>query len=109
MKFSIQAVYGWYRDLIRNPKYRWWVILGTALYFISPFDIAPDFLPIVGQIDDAFILTLLVSEVSQLVIEGFKARKGNTEVSDSTYTTTTASSQANTQTQTIDVDAVSVE
>lgn len=109
MKFSIQAVYGWYRELIRNPKYRWWVILGTALYFISPFDIAPDFLPIVGQIDDAFILTLLVSEVSQLVIEGFKARKGQAEVGDSTNTTTAASSQANTKTQTIDVDAVSVE
>jgi uncharacterized membrane protein YkvA (DUF1232 family) len=109
MKFSIQAVYGWYRDLIRNPKYRWWVILGTALYFISPFDIAPDFLPIVGQIDDAFILTLLVSEVSQLMIESFKARKGYTESSDSTNPTTTPTPSTNTQTNTIDVDAVSVE
>ncbi len=109
MKFSIQALYGWYRDLIRNPKYRWWVILGTALYFISPFDIAPDFIPIIGELDDAFLLTLLVSEVSQLVIEGYKARKGNTEVSDSTNTTTTPNSQSNTQAKTIDVDAVSVD
>lgn len=65
MNFSIQSVYNWYRNLLRNPKYRWWVILGTALYFVSPLDIAPDFLPIVGQLDDVFILTLLVSEVSK--------------------------------------------
>jgi uncharacterized membrane protein YkvA (DUF1232 family) len=109
MKFSIQAVYSWYRSLIRNPKYRWWVILGTALYFISPFDIAPDFLPIVGQLDDAFILTLLVSEISQLVIEGYKGRKGNTDQATSHKETTTANSQSNPQPSTIDVDAVSVE
>lgn len=100
MKFSIQSIYAWYRDLIRNPKYRWWVILGTLVYLVSPIDIAPDFIPIVGQIDDVFLLTLLVTEVSGLVIEGWKARKGNldTEVQN----TNTASGS------TVDVDAVSV-
>lgn len=105
MKFSIQALYGWYRNLIRNPKYRWWVILGTLLYFVSPFDIAPDFFPIIGEIDDALILTLLVTEVSQLVIEGFKARKGMNTVEAPTET---ASSTGTDKTDTIDVDAVSV-
>lgn len=98
MNFSIQSVYGWYRNTLRNPKYRWWVILGTALYFIMPFDIAPDFLPIVGQLDDVFLLTLLVSEVSQMAIEGYKARKGKNM--SNTVDTTTGS--------TVDVDAVSV-
>jgi uncharacterized membrane protein YkvA (DUF1232 family) len=98
MNFSIQSVYGWYRNTLRNPKYRWWVILGTALYFIMPFDIAPDFLPIVGQLDDVFLLTLLVSEVSQMAIEGYKTRKGKNMTPD--VTDTTAS--------TVDVDAVSV-
>jgi uncharacterized membrane protein YkvA (DUF1232 family) len=95
MNFSIQSVYNWYRSLLRNPKYRWWVILATALYFVSPIDIAPDFLPIVGELDDIFLLTLLVSEVSQLVIEGVKARKshGNAEASSTTA-------------KTVDVDAV---
>lgn len=100
MNFSIQAVYNWYRNLLRNPKYRWWVILGTALYFISPIDIAPDFLPIVGQLDDVFLLTLLVSEVSQMVIEGAKARKANSGSNNPTTTTNTAN--------TVDVDAISV-
>jgi len=45
------------------------VILGTALYFVSPIDIIPDFFPLVGELDDALV-TLLVSEVSQLLIEG---------------------------------------
>jgi uncharacterized membrane protein YkvA (DUF1232 family) len=98
MNFSIQSVYGWYRNTLRNPKYRWWVILGTALYFVMPFDIAPDFLPIVGQLDDVFLLTLLVSEVSQMAIEGYKTRKGKDTTSH--VTDTTAS--------TVDVDAVSV-
>ena len=102
MNFSIQAVYTWYRNLLRNPKYRWWVILGTGLYFVSPIDIIPDFFPIVGELDDAFLVTLLVSEVSQLHIEGVKARKsnGNTQAPNAGDNSTTAN--------TVDVDAVSV-
>jgi uncharacterized membrane protein YkvA (DUF1232 family) len=99
MNFSIQSVYGWYRSVLRNPKYRWWVILGTALYFVMPFDIAPDFLPIAGQLDDVLLLTLLVSEVSQMAIEGYKTRKGK-NTTDRVADSTTAN--------TVDVDAVSV-
>ncbi len=104
MKFSIQSVYNWYRGLIRNPKYRWWVILGTLLYFVSPFDIAPDIFPIVGQIDDVFLLTLMVTEVSGLLIEGFKARRGQVDAQTSDSSGEKSTSTANT----IDVDAVSV-
>jgi len=76
MSFSIQSIYTWYRNIIRNPKYRWWVIAGTLVYVLSPFDIAPDFIPVVGQIDDVLLMTLLVSEVSQVVVEGIKRRQG---------------------------------
>lgn len=98
--FSIQSLYNWYRNTIRNPKYRWWIILGTALYLISPIDIAPDFIPVIGQIDDVVLLTLLVSEVSQLLIDGAKARKGVNE--------TVASNPETPSDSTVDVDAVSV-
>ncbi|MEB3219382.1 MAG: YkvA family protein [Nostocales cyanobacterium 94392] len=104
MKFSIQSVYEWYRGLIRNPKYRWWVVLGTLLYFVSPIDVIPDIFPIAGQVDDVFLLTLLIGEVSQLAIEGFKARKGVTEKE----TTANSSEDATKNAGTIDVDAVSV-
>jgi uncharacterized membrane protein YkvA (DUF1232 family) len=68
-------------NLIRKPKYRWWVIMGTIVYLVSPIDIAPDFIPVVGQIDDLVLLTLLVSEVSKLVIEGWKSSKAKTNSS----------------------------
>lgn len=105
MKFSIQSLYNWYRNLLRNPKYRWWVILGTLLYFVSPIDIAPDFLPIVGELDDVFLLTLLVTEVSGLLIEGFKERKANV---DAKVANTVEDSTSTPSANTIDVDAVSI-
>ena len=74
MNFSIQSLYNWYRSTIRNPKYRWWLILGSFAYLFSPIDIAPDFIPVIGLIDDGVILTLLVSEVSQMLAQRLKSR-----------------------------------
>lgn len=96
--FSIQSIYTWYRNTIRNPKYRWWMILGTALYLVSPINMAYEFIPVIGQLDDVVLLTLLVSEVSQLLIDGVKARQGE-KVVDHTVDATE---------KTVDVDAVSV-
>lgn len=78
MKFSLTSIYEWYRNAIRNPKYRWWLILGTLVYLISPLDIIPDFIPIAGEIDDFMLATLLVTEVSQLFLDKFKAREQET-------------------------------
>ncbi|NEO28998.1 MAG: DUF1232 domain-containing protein [Symploca sp. SIO3C6] len=97
--FSVQSVYNWYRNTIRNSKYRWWIILGTLIYLFSPIDIAPDFIPIAGQIDDVLILTLLVSEVSQLLIDSVTSRKSK-DVAVNTN---------NTSEKTVDVDAMPVE
>lgn len=95
MKFAIPSLYTWYRNLLRNSKYRWLVILGTLIYFFSPIDIIPDVFPIVGQIDDVVILSVLISELSGLAIASWQARKGNNSPTTET-------------TETIDVDAVSV-
>jgi uncharacterized membrane protein YkvA (DUF1232 family) len=67
MNFSIQSIYNWYRDLLRNPKYRWWVVAGSLVYLVSPIDISPDVFPIVGWIDDGIVISLLIAEVSQIV------------------------------------------
>ena len=93
MKFPIQFLYTWYRNLLRNPLYRWWVILGTLVYILSPIDIAPDFIPILGQIDDVLLLSVLFSEVSALALGAWKAGQGSEEPSS----------------ETVDVEAVSVE
>ncbi len=103
MNFSIQSVYNWYRETLRNPKYRWWIILGTLAYLVSPIDIAPDFLPVVGQIDDVAIAVLLISEISQMSIDYFKSRK--TETASASEATGTYSEAKG---STVDVDAVSM-
>lgn len=78
-KFAITAfsnwIFNWYRSTIRNPKWRWWLILGSLAYLLDPFDALPDFLPIVGMIDDGLIVTVLVSEVSQVMSDRLKAQK----------------------------------
>lgn len=90
--------YDWYRNIIRNSKYRWLIILGTALYLFSPFDILPDFVPLLGQIDDTVILGLLVAEVSSMLLDRLKAQKG-----DSTETM-----QGTPSTDAVDVDATTL-
>ena len=75
MKISLTSIYNWYRNAIRNPKYRWWIVLGTLVYLISPFDISPDFIPIVGELDDFVLVSLLITEVSQFALEKYKSRK----------------------------------
>ena len=65
--YPLQILYTWYREIVANPKYRWWIIGGTLMYLISPIDILPDVLPIVGQIDDAVLITLVASEISSVI------------------------------------------
>ncbi len=104
MSFSIQSLYTWYRNTIRNPKYRWWIILGTLAYVLSPFDISPDFLPIVGQIDDIALVTILVAEVSQMVIDFMKLGKDK----DVAVVSNINSQDSTTAESIADVDVVSV-
>jgi uncharacterized membrane protein YkvA (DUF1232 family) len=96
MKIPVKSLYDFYRNAIRNPKYRVWIILGTLVYLLSPFDISPDFLPIAGQIDDFLLVSLLVTEVSQMVLDRFKARKTNTTPDEASK-------------ETVEVNAISAE
>ncbi|MGK7943770.1 MAG: YkvA family protein [Microcystaceae cyanobacterium] len=67
MKLPIQTLYFWYQKALFHPQYRWLVILGTLVYFLSPFDLSPDFLPIAGQLDDFALLTLLFTGITQMI------------------------------------------
>jgi uncharacterized membrane protein YkvA (DUF1232 family) len=98
MSFSLQSVYEWYRGLLRNPRYRWWVVGGSLLYLLSPIDIAPDLFAPIGFIDDTIVIGLLVSELSQLATAKLREKS----------TRTTATPTAPTDTS-IDVNAVNVE
>lgn len=73
MKVLSKIVHGFVRSNIRNPKFRWFFIVASLAYLISPLDISPDVFPVVGLLDDGVLITLIASEVSQLLIERRKA------------------------------------
>ncbi len=86
MNNPIESFYNWYRGAIRNPKYRWLVILGTTLYLVSPVDLLPDVIPVIGVIDDGIIAALLLTELSAVAVGYLKSRRG-VDVADSAVST----------------------
>src|SRR3954452_24557185 len=58
------------RALARDPgvpRSVRWTILGLALYLASPIDLVPDFLPVVGYLDDVLIVLLVLRHVRRQV------------------------------------------
>jgi uncharacterized membrane protein YkvA (DUF1232 family) len=51
---------GEYRD-IAGPKLL--IIIAAIIYFVSPFDVIPDWIPVLGHIDDAFVVALALKSV----------------------------------------------
>ncbi|MEM8715526.1 MAG: DUF1232 domain-containing protein, partial [Cyanobacteria bacterium P01_G01_bin.4] len=62
MKGPSFPLYRWFRQGIRNPATRQWVIAGVRLYQVSPNDIVPSFFPGVGEIDYVVLVGLLLTE-----------------------------------------------
>lgn len=52
-----------YRMVLKHPKTPWLakIFLGLAIgYLLLPFDLIPDFIPVLGQLDDVVIIPILV-------------------------------------------------
>lgn len=52
-----------YKLISKHPHTPWHakLLLGLALgYLVLPFDLIPDFIPILGQLDDVVIIPLLI-------------------------------------------------
>lgn len=60
--FAISRDYinGKYREV---PKGSIIAIIASLLYFLSPIDLIPDFIPVIGYIDDIFVLGLVFNQV----------------------------------------------
>jgi uncharacterized membrane protein YkvA (DUF1232 family) len=103
MNFS-NVLYDTYRKLIRESKYRWLIIIGSALYLVTPFNLATDLVPIIGWIDDGMILTLLMTELSAILLEKVKAKQEAPTATVNPEGTPNATGT----TPTVDVDSVQV-
>lgn len=84
MNSILQAFYSWYRNAMKHPQYRWLIVLGTLVYLLSPIDISPDLIPILGWIDDGLLISLLVSELSSLFWE-YSRKRHNEQTVDNKY------------------------
>jgi uncharacterized membrane protein YkvA (DUF1232 family) len=49
-----------YRD-VSSPKLL--IVVAAIIYFVSPFDVIPDWIPVLGHIDDAFVVALALKSV----------------------------------------------
>lgn len=100
MGFPVRFLLDGYRRLLTHPRYGIWVLLASFAYLISPIDLSPDLIPLLGQIDDVALIMLMISAGTQWLSQ--RINPAEVEV--------TAPRQTQERTgPTIDVDAVSVD
>lgn len=68
---------GLYREI---PWYTVATAVAALIYFLSPLDLIPDFIPFFGQIDDAIVVALAVKAVQEdlkkyATMKGFDLKK----------------------------------
>src|SRR5262245_45141629 len=70
LKAEIWALYLAARDL-RTPWYAKLLVAGIVAYACSPIDLIPDFVPVLGYLDDLVLLPLGIALAMRLVLLPF--------------------------------------
>ncbi|MEZ0327034.1 MAG: YkvA family protein [Fimbriimonas sp.] len=68
LKSEVTALYFAARDP-ETPAIAKWLAAGVAAYALSPIDLIPDFIPVLGYLDDLILVPLGVALVIRLVPE----------------------------------------
>ncbi len=63
------------------PKHHIVFMLAGIIYFILPFDFSPDFIPGIGYIDDAFVLSVITRQFIS-ILEEYETWKDNLNLDD---------------------------
>ncbi len=51
----------------RTPRRARWLLVGLAIYLVSPIDLIPDFIPVLGHADEVVLVPLVLRWVRHMV------------------------------------------
>ena len=51
----------------RTPRRARWWLAGIVVYLASPIDVIPDFIPVLGQLDDLVVASLALRHVKRMI------------------------------------------
>ena len=65
----------------RTPKSARYVLTGALAYLASPIDLIPDFIPVIGHVDDVLVVSALIWVALRTVPDEVKAdaRRASTD------------------------------
>ena len=66
LRREVYALYFACRDP-RTPWYAKWLVAGVVAYALSPIDLIPDFIPVLGQLDDLILVPLGIAIAIRLI------------------------------------------
>ncbi|QVK20866.1 DUF1232 domain-containing protein [Mycoplasmatota bacterium] len=67
LKMYIMMIYDYFRNDFKLTKKELSLIIAGIVYFVSPLDAVPDFIPVAGMIDDITVLSFVSKQLSGLI------------------------------------------
>lgn len=82
LQLLFEVLQAWYKGTYKEiPKGSIIMIIASILYFVSPADLIPDFVPVVGYLDDAAVIAFAIKQLNA-DLEQFKVWKASNGESD---------------------------